>query len=214
MSTARKISQAIYRVIKRLLDIVFSLIGVIFLIPVIIIIGPIIKLDGGPIFFKQARTGKKGKEFTLIKFRSMPVENDVRDLEKEDQMTKIGNFIRMTSIDELPQCWNILKGEMSFVGPRPWIPEYFQNMNETQRKRFLVRPGITGLAQVKGRNNIPVTKKIAYDLQYVKNLSIWLDIKIMFMTVSAIFKKEEACGNKHTVQDEIAELKTVNNKKR
>ena len=161
MATARKKSQVIYCVFKRILDIIFSLIGLVLLFPIIIVVGPIIKLqDGGPIFFKQTRTGKKGKDFDLIKFRSMPVDNDVRNFEKEDQMTKFGSFIRKTSIDELPQCWNILKGEMSFIGPRPWIPEYYHNMTESQRRRFVVRPGITGLAQVKGRNNIPVTKKI------------------------------------------------------
>jgi lipopolysaccharide/colanic/teichoic acid biosynthesis glycosyltransferase len=208
MTTARKKSHAIYRVIKRSLDIIFSLIGMIFLIPVTLIVGMIIKLqDGGPVFFKQVRTGKKGKDFKLIKFRSMPVDNDVRNFDKEDQMTKFGSYIRKASIDELPQCWNILKGEMSFIGPRPWIPEYYHNMSETQRRRFIVRPGITGLAQVKGRNGISVTKKIQYDLKYIDNFSIIEDIKIVFLTIGTIFKKETACGNKRTVREEISELK-------
>ncbi len=211
MTVKLKKQQVVYCIFKRFFDIFFSLIGIVLLVPIMIIVGPIIKLqDGGPVFFKQARTGKGGKEFCLIKFRSMPVDNDVRNFEKEDQMTKIGGFIRKTSIDELPQCWNILKGEMSFVGPRPWIPDYYQNMSETQKRRFIVRPGITGLAQVNGRNGITVVKKIQYDLEYIDKMSILEDVKILLLTVGTIFKKETACGNKHTVRDEIAELKKRN----
>ena len=208
MKTASRKSHRFYRAIKRFLDIIFSLIGMIFLLPITIIVGPIIKLqDGGPIFFKQARTGRKGKDFNLYKFRSMPVGNDVMDFQKEDQMTKFGCLIRKTSIDELPQLWNILKGEMSFVGPRPWIPEYHKNMNEEQRRRYLVRPGITGLAQVKGRNNISVLKKIKYDIEDVDTLSLRQDVKIVFLTIATVFKKESAYSNKHAVHDELAELK-------
>ena len=179
------------------------------LIPVTLIVGIIIKIeDHGPIFFRQVRTGKSGKEFTLVKFRSMRIENDVRDFSKEDEMTKIGKIIRRTSIDELPQFWNVLKGEMSFVGPRPWIPEYYHRMRKDQRQRFSVRPGITGLAQVRGRNNITVTKKIKYDLEYVEKMSFHEDIKIVFLTIGAIFKKEAACAKKTNIKDELDELRS------
>ena len=201
-------AQRVYCVFKRFLDIVISLVGLIILIPFIIIIGPLIKLqDKGPIFFKQKRTGRYGKEFTLIKFRSMPVDNDVRDFTVENKMTKIGKFIRRTSIDELPQFWNIFKGEMSFVGPRPWIPEYYQNMTKKQRGRYLVRPGITGLAQVNGRNAITVTKKIKYDLEYVKGVSLRMDTKIILLTIMTVFRKSEACSKKTIIKDELKELR-------
>lgn len=200
-------TQLVYCAFKRLLDILISLVGLIILIPFFIIIGPIIKLqDGGPIFFKQKRTGRYGKEFTLVKFRSMAVDNNALDFSRENRMTTIGKFIRRTSIDELPQFWNILKGEMSFVGPRPWIPEYYKNMTKKQRQRCLVRPGITGLAQVKGRNMISVKKKIEYDLEYVKRISFNMDVKVIVLTIFTVFKKSEACSSKHDMKDEISEL--------
>jgi len=209
MVNAKKKSHVAYSIIKRLLDIVFSLIGLIFLLPLFLIVGFMVKKqDGGPVFFKQSRVGKNGKVFKLIKFRSMAVDNDMYDFSKEDKITKFGDFIRKTSIDELPQFWNVLKGDMSFVGPRPWVKEYYDNMNKEQRRRHDVRPGITGLAQVKGRNGIPVTKRIQYDLEYIDNLSIIEDIMIVFLTFGAIFKKESACSNKYAVQSEIKELKS------
>jgi len=210
MTTARRKSHIIYRIIKRFLDILFSLVGMVFLVPITLVVGTIIKLqDGGPIFFKQTRTGKNGKDFELIKFRSMPVSNDVRNFDEEDQMTKFGSLIRGTSIDELPQIWNILKGEMSFIGPRPWIPEYYRNMSKTQRRRCVVRPGLTGLAQVKGRNKISVTKRIQYDLEYIDNFSFGEDIRIVFLTLGAGLKKETAYGSKQMIREEITELKNT-----
>lgn len=209
MKTAWRKGQVVYCVFKRLFDIIISLIGLVFTIPIFIIFAPIIKLhDGGPVLFKQVRTGKKGREFVLYKFRSMEIDNDVRDFSKEDQMTGVGKFLRKTSLDELPQFWNVLKGEMSLVGPRPWIPEYYHRMRKDQRQRFSVRPGITGLAQVKGRNNITVTKKIKYDLEYVEKMSFFEDVKIAFMTIGAIFKQEAACAKKTSIKDELDELRS------
>ena len=170
--------------------------------------------DKDSVFFKQERTGKNGKTFNLIKFRSMKINNDVRDFSKEDEFTKVGKLLRLTSLDELPQLINILKGEMSFVGPRPWIPEYYENMNKTQRKRVSVLPGITGLAQVNGRNSISIFEKINYDLEYVKNYSLMQDVKIIFKTIATVFKREHAYINKMGIKEEIEELKKQNSVKK
>ena len=212
MGTAMKKSQVVYCAFKRLMDIVFSFIGLIILIPVFIIVAPIIKIqDGGPIFFKQPRVGRHGKVFKLIKFRSMAIDNNMYDFTEEDRITKFGEFIRKTSIDELPQFWNVLKGDMSFIGPRPWVKEYYDNMNSEQRRRHEVRPGITGLAQVKGRNNISIIKKIKYDTEYVDNISVLEDIKVFFLTIKAVITSEGVRHKKRSVQQEIEELKGQSN---
>lgn len=198
-----------YKYLKRTLDLIMAIVLlVIFIIPMIII-GVIIKLDSkGPVFFKQPRTGKDGKEFLLYKFRSMAVDNDVHDFSKGDQHTKVGTILRKLSLDELPQIINIFKGEMSFIGPRPWIPDYYESMNERQRHRCDVLPGITGLAQAKGRNDISILKKINYDLEYVENYSLLEDIKIIFLTVKTVLSKEGADAGKNTIQTELETLKT------
>ena len=197
-----------YKYFKRLVDIILAIICLLVFIIPMIIIAIAIKLDSkGPVFFKQDRTGKDGKIFKLYKFRSMPVENDVRDFSKEDQHTRVGGFIRKTSLDELGQLINIAKGEMSFIGPRPWIPEYYENMNEEQRHRCDVLPGITGLAQCKGRNNITINEKINYDLEYVKNFSFKQDIKIIFLTIKTVFGEDGADAGKSTIQNELECLK-------
>ena len=211
MKTAWRKGQVVYCVFKRLFDIIISLIGLVFTIPIFIIFAPIIKLhDGGPVLFKQVRTGKKGREFVLYKFRSMTIDNDVRDFSKEDQMTGVGKFLRKTSLDELPQFWNVLKGEMSLVGPRPWIPEYYEEMKPSQRKRYVVRPGITGLAQVKGRNSIPVSKKIKYDIEYIEKISFRQDLKIILLTIKAVFTFDGVNHKKSNLQHEIEELRQSN----
>ena len=198
-----------YKYVKRGFDILFSLIGlIIFFIPMVII-GVLIKLDSkGPVFFKQIRTGKDGREFYLYKFRSMTVDNDVHDFSKKDQHTKVGNFLRKTSLDELGQMINILKGDMSWIGPRPWITDYYENMNEAQRHRCDVLPGITGLAQALGRNNISIFEKINYDLEYVKNISFKEDIKIIFLTIKTVLSKEGADAGKNVIQNELTDLRT------
>ena len=198
-----------YKYIKRLFDIILSLLGLIVFIIPMIIIGIAIKIDSkGPVLFKQKRTGYKGKEFNLYKFRSMSVDNDVHDFSKGDQHTKVGNFLRKTSLDEIPQLFNILRGKMSFIGPRPWIPDYYNNMNERQRHRCDVLPGLTGLAQCLGRNTISIFEKINYDLEYVKNYSFKEDIKIVFLTIKTVLSKEGADAGKDTIQNELEDLKT------
>lgn len=200
-----------YKYVKRGIDLIMTvLLLIIFLIPMLII-AVLIKLDSkGPVLFKQKRTGLKGKVFNLYKFRSMVTDNDVHDFSKGDQHTKVGNILRKTSLDELPQIINILKGEMSFIGPRPWITDYYDNMNEKQRHRNDVLPGITGLAQAKGRNNISINEKINYDLEYVKNYSFRQDVKIVFLTIKTVLSKEGADAGKNTIQNELEDLKTQN----
>ena len=198
-----------YKYVKRILDLIIAItLFIIFLIPMIII-SILIKLDSkGPVLFKQVRTGKNGKPFNLYKFRSMAVDNDVHDFSKQDNHTKVGDVLRKTSLDELPQIINILKGEMSFIGPRPWITDYYENMTEEQRHRNDVLPGITGLAQAKGRNNITIFDKINYDLEYVKNYSFIQDVKIVFLTIKTVLSKEGADAGKGTIQVELDTLKT------
>lgn len=194
--------------IKRILDILISIFLLVLLFPICIVISILIKLDSkGPILFKQERTGYKGKNFYLYKFRSMHVLNDVHDFSVEDKHTKVGKILRKTSLDEIPQLINVLKGEMSFIGPRPWITDYYKLMTKKQRKRVDVKPGITGLAQAKGRNGITIEEKINYDLEYVKKCSFILDIKIIFLTIKTVFSTKTADAGKNTIHSELDVLK-------
>ena len=155
---------AIYSGFKRMADLILAIFSVVFLLPTFLILAIAIKMDSpGPILFKQERVGKNGKKFKILKFRSMVCDNDLRDETCEDKYTRVGGLIRRTSLDEIPQLFNVIAGQMSFVGPRPWIVEYWDNMNERERERSKVRPGITGLAQVKGRNGISIFEKIRYE---------------------------------------------------
>ena len=202
-----------YHFVKRTFDIVFALVGVIAASPLFLIVAIAIKTTSkGPVFFRQRRTGKDGKEFDILKFRSMTADNDVRDLSKGDQYTTVGKFIRRTSIDELPQLINIVKGEMSFVGPRPWIPEYWQNMNDEQRERNSVRPGITGLAQVMGRNSINIFDKIGYDLEYVQSASVLMDLKVMVFTIKTAVVGKSVSNGKSGIAEDIEDLKKKNHR--
>lgn len=173
-----------------------------------------VKLDSpGPVFFRQKRTGKNGKEFEILKFRSMVVDNDMRDASCEDEYTKLGKRLRKTSIDELPQLINVLEGQMTFVGSRPWVPEYYENMNERERRRYTVCPGITGLAAVRGRNGLDVFEKIGYDLEYVDNYSLRQDIEVVALTVRQVFKHDEVDAGKGKIHNDIKDLKRENRKK-
>lgn len=196
--------------IKRLLDFVCALVLlIIFSIPMICI-AILIKIeDRGPIIYKSKRMGKGLKTFNTYKFRSMKTNREAlhSDMSHEQMVTKVGKFIRKTSLDELPQLFNVLKGEMSFIGPRPWIPEYYEWFTDEQKRRVDVLPGISGLAQVKGRNGISIFKKIEYDLEYVKNISLWMDIKCIWLTVVTVFKKDNAEISEQGIKEEIRELK-------
>lgn len=205
----KKIRITLFAGLKFLFDRLLSVFGLIIASPIMIIIAIAIKLDSqGPVFFKQKRTGKGGKIITIYKFRTMVADNDVHDFSKADQHTKVGKFLRKTSLDELGQILNTLRGDLSFIGPRPWIPDYYENMSEEQRHRCDVRPGITGLAQVKGRNNISIFEKINYDLEYIRNYSLIQDIKIIFWTIKAVFSGSGADAGKETISNELNDLKT------
>lgn len=207
-NTAWRVHYVIYSFIKRVIDIIVSLVGLIILSPLFLIISILIyKEDGQPVIFKQLRTGHKGKKFYILKFRSMKINNDVLDTSCQDQQTKIGKFIRKTSLDELPQLINILRGEMSFIGPRPWIPEYYNLMTSAERKRTYVRPGMTGLAQCSGRNDLTIMKKIGYDLMYVKNYSIWMDFVVIIRSIKVVIKKTAADAGKDTIHTELSTLR-------
>lgn len=202
------LKKEIYSYVKRVIDFVIALFGIIVFFPVMMIIAIAIKSDSeGPIIFMQERTGKYGKKFNVWKFRTMVANNDVRDFSKKDQHTKVGSFLRKTSLDELPQLFCILSGTMSFIGPRPWIPDYYDNMNDEQRHRVDVTPGLSGLAQVKGRNNISIFDKINYDLEYIDNYGLVEDIKLVLLTIKAVIMKEGADAGKATIQNELNELK-------
>ena len=180
-------------IFKRLIDFVLSLCELVVLSPVLLILTLVgaIKMKGNP-FFTQLRPGKDEKIFKLIKFRSMTCEKDENGelLPDEVRLTKYGKLLRSTSLDALPELINILKGDMSIVGPRPLLVQYLPLYNEEQRKRHSVRPGLTGLAQVNGRNSISWTERFRYDVTYVDNISLLLDIKILFMTVQKVLIRD------------------------
>lgn len=194
--------------IKRIFDIILSIMLLLFLIaiPVMIVIPIVIKLTSkGPAIFTQERTGKDGKVFKIYKFRTMRIPEESLDingnqLEPKQRITKVGAFLRKTSLDELAQIFNIINGTMSFIGPRPTLPYQMERYNERQLKRHNMRPGITGWAQVNGRNNLTWTEKIEYDIEYIENFSLWFDIKIIFKTIFVVFKKE---GIEFTKDDAI-----------
>lgn len=188
----RKINLAL----KRSFDVVVSLIGLVFLtvIPVMIVVPIVIRLTSkGPAFFRQIRVGKNGKLFKMYKFRTMITEvydANGNEIMSEKRITKIGRILRKLSLDELPQLINVLNGTMSIIGPRPMLDYQAPRCIGEENLRFEMRPGLTGLAQVKGRNNILWEDRIQHDIEYVKNFTFWLDIDILFKTVLLVFKRE------------------------
>lgn len=196
--------------IKRMLDIIISVIVGLITLPITLIVAIMIKLTSkGPVIFKQERTGYKGKTFNAYKFRTMKVEREIdgRVLTHDERCTKIGNVIRKLSIDELPQLINVLKGEMSLIGPRPWIPEYYMYFSKEQKRRCDVLPGITGLAQAMGRNSIDIFQKIKYDIEYTENVSFKMDCKIIIETIKTIISKTGTEIKQEEIQNEIDMLK-------
>ncbi|SHE87267.1 Sugar transferase involved in LPS biosynthesis (colanic, teichoic acid) [Atopostipes suicloacalis DSM 15692] len=178
---------------KRLLDIVFSLTALLILSPILLITSILIRVKlGTPIIFKQKRPGKDEYLFEINKFRTMTEKRDDNGelLPPSKRVTSFGKKLRSTSLDELPELWNILKGEMSFVGPRPLKTEYLPYYTEEEKIRHSVRPGLTGLAQIKGRNNISWEMRLGYDIQYVNELSLLLDLQILIHTIFKVLKKE------------------------
>lgn len=191
-----------YHFVKRVLDTLLAGVMLILLAPLFVVIAVMIKLDdGGPVFFRQVRTGRCGHNFRIFKFRTCRVDNDVRDAKSADAHTRVGEILRKTSLDELPQLINIVKGEMSFVGPRPWITEYWDSMTAKQRARTWVRPGMTGLAQVSGRNALSIFDKINYDLEYVENFGLREDVKVFTLTFKTLLGRSKANDGATTVAD-------------
>jgi sugar transferase EpsL len=179
--------------VKRLFDLLLTFIGLMLLSPVLLITVLLVRLKlGSPILFSQQRPGLHGKPFRMIKFRTMTDERNTNgELLPDDQrLTRFGRFLRSTSLDELPALWNVLKGEMSLVGPRPLLMEYLPLYSAEQARRHDVRPGITGWAQVNGRNAITWEEKFKLDVWYVDNQSFWLDLKILLLTVKKVFVRE------------------------
>ncbi|WP_025882777.1 sugar transferase [Porphyromonas uenonis] len=181
--------------IKRLLDIICSLLGLIILSPLLLVVIVVMFFanKGAGVFFSQARPGRGERLFNMYKFKSMTDERDAAGnlLPDAKRLTAMGRFIRKTSIDELPQLWNVLRGDMSLVGPRPFLAEYLQLMKPHQRKRYEVRPGITGLAQINGRNKLSYQHRFKYDVWYVNNLSFALDVKIILETIALTLKMKD-----------------------
>lgn len=179
--------------IKRVFDFFIALVGLLVLLPIFIIvtIGLYFANQGKPFFF-QARPGLNEKIFNIIKFKTMNDKKDANGnlLSDAERLTRIGAFVRKTSLDELPQLFNVLKGDMAIIGPRPLLPQYLPLYNETQKRRHNVRPGITGWAQVNGRNAISWSKKFELDIEYVNNLSFIMDMKVFLMTFKKVFKSD------------------------
>ena len=193
-------------VFKPILDKLLAFFLIVVLFPVIAMVAVLIYFYiGKPVFFRQERPGKNGKIFTIYKFRTM---NNARDsngdlLPDEVRLTKIGKWIRALSLDELPQLLNVLKGDMSFVGPRPLLVEYLSLYNARQKKRHLVKPGITGWAQVNGRNAISWEEKFEYDVWYVEHISFGLDMKILYLTVLKVFRGEGVSAANHATMEKF-----------
>lgn len=179
--------------IKRLFDIVVSLTALILLSPVLLVVSIQVRRKlGSPVFFRQIRPGLRGKSFEMIKFRTMrdAIDANGKPLPDAERLTGFGRMLRSTSLDELPELWNVLKGEMSLVGPRPLLMEYLHLYDKRQASRHDVKPGITGWAQVNGRNAISWEQKFEYDAWYVEHQSLWLDIKILWLTVKKVIIRD------------------------
>lgn len=195
-----------YRILKIFFDFLLSLIAFVILFPFFLIITIIlfVQNNGSPFFFQQ-RPGKNAKIFKVIKFKTMNDKKDIHGnlLSDSERLTRLGMFIRKTSLDEIPQLLNVIKGDMSLVGPRPLLVEYLPLYSEQQARRHEVRPGITGWAQVNGRNAISWEQKFAYDVWYVDNISLALDIKILLLTVAKVLKSEGVNSSTNATMEEF-----------
>ncbi len=195
---------------KRALDILISGIGLICISPVLLVLAILVRVKlGSPIIFKQERPGLNEKIFTLKKFRTM---TDARDSEGNllpdaERLTKFGKFLRSTSLDELPELWNIFCGDMSLIGPRPLLVSYLPYYTEREKLRHTVRPGLTGLAQVSGRNFLEWDKRLEKDAEYVENLSFALDVKIFFTTIKKVFVREDVAVDTNQLEGNLAKIR-------
>lgn len=201
--------------IKRILDLTLSLMALIVLMPLMIIIGILVRINlGSPIIFKQKRPGKNEKIFTLYKFRTMTDKRNIDGnlLPDEYRLTKFGKFLRSTSLDELPELINIIKGDMAIVGPRPQLIKDMLFMTKEQRRRHSVRQGLTGLAQINGRNNITWEEKLEYDLRYIENITFVEDTKIILKTILKVFKRDDINTNGMDTAEDLCDYLLRTNK--
>ncbi len=198
--------------IKRLLDIIISGIALVVLSPVIAILALLVRIKlGSPVIFKQERPGYGTKIFTMKKFRTMTDERDEQGnlLPDGKRLTSFGRLLRKTSLDELPELWNIFCGDMSLIGPRPLLVSYLPYYTEREQLRHTVRPGLTGLAQVSGRNFLEWDKRLEKDAEYVENLSFGLDIKIFFATIKAVFVHDDIAEDTDAIEGNLAEIRAA-----
>ncbi len=199
------------RFVKRALDIILSLAAIIFLSPVLLALALLVRCKlGSPVFFKQERPGKDEKIFTLCKFRTMTDKKDKEGklLPDSKRLTKFGKAMRAASLDELPELFNILKGDMSIIGPRPLLVSYLPYYTEEEKTRHHVRPGLTGLAQVSGRNYIDWDRRMEKDVEYVKNLSFAMDVRVLWMTVKTVLGRSgEVAEDTHAVEGNFAQIR-------
>jgi len=187
-----------------------ALILIIILLPLLIFLSILVRINlGAPIFFKQDRPGKSGLIFTMVKYRTMQngVDSSGTLFSDERRLTKFGKFLRASSLDELPELYNIVKGDMAFVGPRPLLVEYLPLYSDVQARRHEVLPGITGYAQVNGRNAISWEKRLDMDVWYINHRSIWLDIKILFLTIFKVFKRDGISQEGHATMPYFSGVK-------
>lgn len=203
--------------IKRSLDFILSLFAIIILSPVFLIVSVLVRVKlGSPILFKQERPGLNEKIFTMYKFRTMTDEKDEsgEPLPDDLRLTKFGRILRSTSLDELPELFNILKGDMSIVGPRPLLIKYLPYYTESEKKRHSVRPGLTGLSQVNGRNLLGWDERLDLDVKYVESLTFSKDITIIFLTIDSVLRRKDiAVGNQHVMENLDVERGTLNDNK-
>ena len=195
---------------KRLLDILLSLTILIVLSTLLLVLCILVRSKlGSPIFFKQERPGLHEKIFTMYKFRTMTDKRDAEGnlLPDKDRLTKFGKLLRATSLDELPEFFNILKGDMSFIGPRPLLVSYLPYYTETEALRHTVRPGLTGLAQVSGRNFLDWDRRLAKDVEYVKGLSFQMDLKVLFLTVKVVFDRSDVAEDTSQAEGNFARIR-------
>ena len=195
---------------KRLLDILLSLTILVVLSPLLLVRCILVRSKlGSPIFFKQERPGLHEKIFTMYKFRTMTDKRDAEGnlLPDKDRLTKFGKLLRATSLDELPEFFNILKGDMSFIGPRPLLVSYLPYYTETEALRHTVRPGLTGLAQVSGRNFLDWDRRLAKDVEYVKGLSFQMDLKVLFLTVKVVFDRSDVAEDTSQAEGNFARIR-------
>ena len=195
---------------KRFLDLLLSTLAIVILSPVLLVVAILVRIKlGSPVLFHQERPGRNEKIFTLCKFRTMTDKRDEKGnlLPDADRLTKFGKLLRATSLDELPELFNIWKGDMSIIGPRPLLVSYLPWYTEEERLRHTVRPGLTGLAQVSGRNYLDWDKRLAKDVEYVRNLSFRMDLKVLFMTVAVVFKRSEVAEDTAVSEGNLAQIR-------